>query len=656
MPIPVAIPGYSKLQATFGTTRFIDLEFGNDGNSGLTPAQAWKTPTRAMAVEFTPIIASNTTFDQLWVIAGVGRGNAPVDMNCFLGRIAAGAISRIGIRGWMPSDGARPGGGTVTRTIMRADTAFTTLTLVSGTIYKSNALPVGTAKIGQVLYKALQASQFDSDGCCKSHCVINSQGTSADATIATLLTGAGAYKTYYKTDTREVFVNVTGAATSTTPADWSWTPDDTAESWGMIRLSGFDQVSIQDITTCFGQRGIVVFDAKAVESYGTEHYEHATHGFICSYSNFALNNINIEDVSVWGLGKSSVGVTQIGLSGQSGNFNMFGVTAKRLRTRKYMLQNPGGANYQANYVINSLGIGTATQAGNGYVLPGGVVIEDSQFIDVNSAKVSPLYGSVSTGFRHTNPVDDTIESNYPVIFRRCYWRMLSGFYEGSSSGNPEELSHAYAFSNCRIDQKTDIPTMLATLGIRTAFVFDKPAGFASGGKSTYGLFNGTEWAIDIGNGDAAQRCAAVGYKTDNTDGNPCRMVVVNSTLKVKHSSTGQINMFDYTAVGTAGGVNLGLSTYCKSSILAYATPPGHPNNANLLCFQDSPATDNLGRQFIGCKYINVNQAGFSTSNTTFANWVANVDPTGVIGQEWESQDVDYIPGNIKRGARFIPLA
>src|SRR5882762_1903876 len=356
----------NRISKSFLTTRYVDLDAGNDANSGTTAAQAWRTLAKVTSAEFTgkPI---GTALSVLVILAGTSGGtnatSTGVDQFTY-DAITAGrtASTEIGIRMWKTADGARPSSGAIARPVLRADTAFSSLTQIGvTTVYKSNVLTAGTLLIGDALFKPTAISQQDVDGAGKTHRLITGQAAGiADATIAANLVVAGNNTAYYKTDTREVFVNTNGLTGGTTASNWGWSLDQATANFSKIRPIGFSYIGVEDIDTLYGERGIAVFDANYVEIYNCRVYEPGVHGIICSYTNYALKNIIIDGCEVYGLGSSATGMTMIAVTGQSGGFDLSNVRITNCKCKRYMLQNPSGTMYTtAQYPIDFLGIGTA---------------------------------------------------------------------------------------------------------------------------------------------------------------------------------------------------------------------------------------------------------------------------------------------------------
>lgn len=632
--MPVSILDQIMMTESFATTRYIDFDGGSDSNSGLTPAQAWKTFAKAIAVEWTPILNSATLFDQLWVIAGTSRGLDQADMDCFAQRIPAGATSRLGIRGWRASDGTRPGSAALKRPLLRADVAFTTLTQVNGTtVYKSNIVSAtnGT-NISQVLYKAGNNSQKDIDGAFMSHMLITGQGTTADNTIASNLVAAGANTAFYKTDTREVFVNTAGSL-SLTASDWSYCGSQTVENNSKIRLQGFDLAVVEGVDTAWGERGIVIFDARKTRIYNNRALEHKVHGIICSFSNWGLQDIIIKGNEVRGAGSSTTGNTMIGVSGGSGNFDMTNVLLENNYLVRYMLQNPSGTKYTAaDYPIRFYGLGTFTSS-TGKLLQ--CLVKNSTHIDVTAAKSSTSNSWIHSLFRCEVVADANNVSTYPLIYRDCVFNLIGCALESEAGAD----NYNYAFDACTIYQRGDVSVAASTWGYRTVMLFDVPVSPAT---FQVGLFN-SEWRVDIGVGVAGQACFGWGIKSDGAIGTPVHLNVRRSKIFVISAHSNIAALFDFSNQTTAAGANEGLAVNIADSVVGIINVPAGDPGANMVCFQDDPATGNLARVFNNNLYFGISPTAFSTSNGTLANWIANVDPLTQIDLGTENYNISYDP-------------
>lgn len=642
----------ATLSRSFTSTRYVDLDAGSDAANGLTNSTPWRTLAKVTSAMFTGV-PTGTPISVLVILAGTSGGtngtSTGTDQFTFdalaAGRNNTTDVTEIGFRAWKTSDGARPASGVIARPALRADTPVTSLTQVGvTTVYKSQVLPVGTLLLGQVLFKPGFVGQLDADGAWKCHILITGQAAGvADATIAADLVIAGANTAYYKTDTRELFVNTSGL--TTTAAHWSWCLDQSVANFSKIKPIGFTYVGVDSVDTAFGERGIAVFDSNVAEILNVRSYEHGVHGIICSYTNFQLKNILIDGCEVYGLGNSSTGNTMISAAGGSGNYDLNGVIIRNCKIRRYMLQNPSGARYTAaQYAIYFLGIATANGASYGFVkdaLVSGCMLED-----VSASKTSTVDASLCSFSRCSAPTDRTAFNSYPVRYENCYINTRGTWNDRSTIANQGSI--AYAFSNCKVLCESP-DTSLYTWGVRTCVIFTEPTDAAA--SNYVGVFGSTEWTLDIGLGDASNVLTGFGPKLSGTANQGIRTYFTarNAALTmVSKSASGQDtplfeqnNDTDVADKDLLIDVQNGTCTYIYTPVVAGFI-------RGVLVIRDLPAAGNTSRVFLNNTYTGYRQDNFSAANATYAGFVTNVDPSAKLGTNYP-----YVTPNLAPSAPYI---
>lgn len=657
------------LNKTFTVERWVDLEFGNNSSAG-TRAAPWLTLQKVVDTDFTPA-ASGDPISVLVHVAGTSGGtntnSRGWDQFTYDGSARSSPVTEIGFTDWKESDGARPGSAAIVRPVLRADNPFTTLTQIptgggyTGTvIYKSNVLSgfstSGTnavTGVSQVLYRPGVAAQLDADGAWRCHIKIVGSSTDTDATIASNLVAAGPYTAWYKTSTREIFVNLDTNADGTadlltTAASWSWCAQQTGESFSKIRPIGFSYVGVENIDFAFGERGPAIFDARTARVLNCRVYEMMCHGIICSYTNYALQDIRIEGCEIYGLGQSTTGQTLLALAGSSGNFDQLDCKILNCKVRRYMLQNPGGINYNrtfsgtwANraYATFFLGIGTADSASAGVTRD--VEIIGSTFEDVSPSKTSTIDAGLCIGARHVVPSNRSEFLAYPIRFESCTIRTFGTWCERSVGSN--EGSHSFGFWNCRILAASPDATAYPW-GVRTAIVFATPV--QAGATINYGFFGGTELTIDVGLADAGNNFAGIGVQDVSLTGRGLRdyLTMRDSTYTLVTRGPQVYPMFDQCGDTTAANKILVIDV--QNSELASVGPIPLSLNAGQLAQRDLPAASNTSRVFLNNTYVGFNQANFTVSNATWAAFKTNVDPQGRLASTQQYVAPDYAPSSV----------
>ena len=590
---------------SYTTTVFVDFDGGNDSTGTGAVGAPYRSLQKVVNTLFTPV-AVGTAISVEIVVAGTSggtnTGSRGWDQFTFDATSPArSAQTDVGMRDWTAADGARPSSAAIARPTLRADNPFTTLTQVGATVVrKSNVLSgfstSGTnavTGVSQVLYKPGVTTQLDSEGAWKCHIRIIGSGTTADATVATNLIAAGAYTAYYKTDTKELFVNLdsnadTVADLSTTAGDWSWCASQTVENFSKFRPIGFTDVRVENCDFLWGERGPVVFDAsEAARFKGVRAYEMQVHGIMCSYSNVALQNIVFDGCEVHGGGKSSTGATMFVAAGQSANANVSNVRYINCYGRRYMLQNPGGAiNATAQYPLSFIGAGTSAASSSGLVLPGGVVIEGCTFEDVSTAKTMTTRADLVESVRHTPPADRTNFLNYPVQFVRCNIRTLGTWLTSSQLSN--QANTAVAFNNCKILCKSP-DASLYSWSVRTAVVFSPPVDASA--ANYMGVFGGTEWTVDIGNADPSNLFCGFGPSVNGTANTGLRSYFTarDSVISLVSKSPQQTPIFEQNSDTDAADKHFFIDV--QRCTLSYVSPPGMSLTGGQLCYRDLPASE-----------------------------------------------------------------
>lgn len=677
----------STIPFAFDITRYVDFDYGNDTTGdGLTLATAWKTLAKFKASVYTGV-AIGTTVSALCVVAGVSGGTYGASssngydqlyIDAFTdGRVAGisggNGYTHIGVRAAIYEiDGPRASSNTYVRPQLRCHTVFGSLTQYAATstyyVDLSAIMPANTY-VGGVFFKAAQAggyyntvtnSVFDGDGCAKIHLLLQ-YGTDTEANINTAIS-AGVCRAYYQTTTKKLYVNTTNL--NTTAADFSWAPSTGLasmsptkgiEAWSKIVLIGCDTAAVEGVDTMWGERGVVIFDARRAYVKDVHSFEPYVHGVIFSYSNWALQNIVCEDCKVFGLGKSSTGDTMFAATGQSGNFDSSGVVFRRCESVRYMLQNPAGARYTAaDYRIISFAAGTAASAGCGYLLPSGAVFEDCVHRDLSATKTYDTRAEFWAIARGTIPTDRSNPNTYPMIFRRLTAYIHGGMYTVSSSA--DQLGNCVAFDDCNIYQVANGYRMAVDRSKRTANVYHTP----NGTYWYHGLF-GTEWIVVVtaisnsgtGASEAGQTYCGFGWYTDGgTTGNTIKWTAVDSTVLVVPTSNNNHYVYDQNSDNDVADKVFDILS--RRGTVGIARLRGYPNNDGVLnygvVFQDLPAASNTARVFSGTTLVGVNTP--SSANTTHANWVTNVDPYAKVGTEFTANMSGTFPaGNVVQAIR-----
>lgn len=682
----------STIPFAFDITRYVDFDYGNDTTGdGLTLATAWKTLAKFKASVYTGV-AIGTTVSALCVVAGVSGGTYGASssngydqlyIDAFTdGRVAGisggNGYTHIGVRAAIYEiDGPRASSNTYVRPQLRCHTVFGSLTQYAATstyyVDLSAIMPANTY-VGGVFFKAAQAggyyntvtnSVFDGDGCAKIHLLLQ-YGTDTEANINTAIS-AGVCRAYYQTTTKKLYVNTTNL--NTTAADFSWAPSTGlasmsptkgVEAWSKIVLIGCDTAAVEGVDTYWGERGVVIFDARRAYVKDVRCFEPYVHGIIFSYSNWALQNIVCEDCAVYGLGYSAgTGDTMFAATGHSGNFDSSGVVFRRCTAVRYMLQSPAGTRYTASnlatypndYRIVSYAFGTADSSGRGYLLPGGALMEDCVHLDLASTKTYDTRAEIIHVVRGTIPSDRENLNTYPLIVRRLTAYILGGMYKVST--NAHQLGECIAFDNCKITQIANGYRMAVDRGRRTANIYHTP----NGTYWYYGLFNGTEWIITItaisnsgtGASEAGQTYCGWGWVTDGgTTGNTIKWTAIDSTTLVTPTSNNNHYVYDQNSDNDASDKVFDILT--RRGTTGIARLRGYPNNNGGVVFQDLPAASNTARVFSGTTLVGVNTP--SSANTTHANWVANVDPYAKVGTEFTANMSGTFPaGNVVQAIR-----
>lgn len=616
------------LSRKFDTVRYVDLDNGNDANNGTTNALAWRTLGKVVTALFPGGSGTGTRISVEVILAGTsGATNATstgLDQFTYDASSRTG-VTEVGIRMWTAADGARPSSGVIGRPLLRADNPFTSLTQIGATaVYKSNNItPGGTVIIGQVLFKPGQLSQLDADGAWKCHIDFTTSTEAVDATVATAVLAAGANTGIIRTTggQTQIFVNTTGLTGGTTASNWGWCADQVVANFSKIRPIGFDYVGVQDVDTLYGERGIVVFDSGKpciAEIRGCRAYEHGVHGILCSYSSSGLQNITFDGCEVYGLGSSSTGNTMLAATGQSGNFDSYGVRITNCKTRRYMLQNPSGAKYKtAQYPIIPIGVGTSAAVTSGKVtdaLISGCIIED-----VTTAKTMTTRGEPMSAYRCAVPVDRTAHNSYPVRFENCYISTLGTWltYQDTNYGDL-----AVSFKNCRILLASPDATLFSW-SVRTGWVFFTPA--TAGTTQYIGMFN-NDFRVDIGLGDSTNTFAGIGPNNNSGAGAGLRhyFTARDSTLQIVTKANGSSPLFEQNSTNDAANKVLFLDV--QNCDVGCVTPLGSPITNCSLVQRDLPASGNTSRIFLNNDYFNIRQDAWSTANATYAGFVTNVDP------------------------------
>lgn len=665
---------------TFAVERWVDLDGGNDASAG-TRAAPWRTLKKVADTDFVPI-GTSTPISVLVHVAGTSGGTNATSTGYDQFTFDAATPSRtapteIAFTPWTEADGARPSGAAIARPVLRADVPFSALTQVgasggyTGTvIYKSNVLSgfptSGTGNItgvSQVLYRAGVPATLDVDGAWRCHFKIIGANADAEGTIAQALVTAGAYTAWYKTDTRVIYVNLDSDANaaadlSTNASDWSWCPQQTGENFSKIRPIGFTYVGVEGMDFLWGERGPAIFDANTARIQGCRAYEMQVHGIICSYTNFALQDIRITDCEAHGLGQSSVGVTYIGVAGSAGNFDQTNCKIINCKVRRYMLQNPAGITYNrtflgtwANreYATYPLGIGTADSAAAGFTRD--VELVGCTFEDVSPTKTSTIDAGLCVGARHAIPANRDQLGAYPVRFKNCDIRTFGTWFDRSLGTN--EGTHAFGFSNCRIriarpaDASSGFPW-----GFRTAFLTAAPT--LAGAGIYYGFFDGTQLTIDVGNGDPSNQYAGIGVNdvSSTTAGLRVFTTFRNSTYTLVTKSPQTTPLFEMNPVSNAAHKILVIDA--QNSPMASVGPVGLSLNNGILVARDLPAAGNTARVFLNGTYIGFNQANFTAANTSWTNFLTNVDPQGVQAATvpYIAPDLAPVPQTVSTGNRI----
>lgn len=650
-----SVPGLADVCGkSYTTTVFVDFDGGNDSTGSGTRAAPYRSLQKVVDTLFTGV-ATDTPISVEIVVAGTSggtnTGSRGWDQFTFdtTGRTAR---TEVGQRDWTAADGARPSSAAIARPVLRADNPFTSLTAVSGSVvYKSNALSgfstSGTnavTGVSQVLYKPGVTTQLDSEGAWKCHIKIVGSNTDSDTTIRDALIAAGPYTAWYKTSTKEIFVNLDSNADadivdatdlSATASNWSWCASQTVENFSKFRPIGFTDVRVENCDFVWGERGPVVFDAsEAARIKGVRAYEMQVHGIMASYSNTALQNIVFENCEVHGGGQSATGTTMMAAAGQSNNANMSDVRFVNCKLRRYMLQNPGGINYNRTlsgtwdnrqYPLYFVGIGTSAASSSGLVLPGGAVVEGCTFEDVSSAKTMTTRAGLGDYTRHTAPANTADFLSYPVQYVRCNIRTFGTWLTSSETSN--QGNTAVAFNNCKILCKSPDAT-LYTWGVRTAVVFSPPVDAAA--KNYVGVFGGTEWVVDIGTADPSNLFCGFGPSVNGTANTGLRSYFTarDSTISLVSKSPQQTPIFEQNSDTDVADKHFFIDV--QRSTLSYVTPPGMSLTGGQLSYRDLPASGNTSRIFLWNKYVGFNQTNISQANTTWTNFVANIDPYAVL--------------------------
>lgn len=643
------------LNKTFAVERWVDLEFGNNSSAG-TRAAPWLTLQKVVDTDFTPA-ANSAPVSVLVHVAGSSGGSNSFcpgwDQFTFDAQARTSPVTEIGFVAWTEADGARPGGAAIVRPVLRADTPFPSAALTqvnAGVVWKSNALSgfstSGTnaiSGVSQVLFRPGVAAQLDADGAWRCHLKIIGNTADTDTNIANALIAAGANTAWYNPSTRVIFVNTTGLSTS--GADYSWCPSQTVENFAKIRPIQFSYVGIENIDFAFGERGPAIFDARTARVLNCRVYEMQVHGIICSYTNYALQDIRIEGCEIYGLGQSTTGQSLLAMAGSSGNFDQIDCKIINCKVRRYMLQNPSGINYNrtfsgtwANraYATYPLGIGTADSASAGTVRD--VEIIGSTFEDVSPAKTSTTDAGLCIGARHAIPANRDQFGTYPIRFINCNIRTFGTWCDRSVGSN--EGSHSFGFWNCRILAASPDATAYPW-GVRTAIVFATPV--QAGATINYGFFGGTELTIDVGLADAGNNFAGIGVQDVSLTGRGLRdyLTMRNSTYTLVTKGPQVYPMFDQCGDTTAANKILVIDV--QNSELASVGPIPLALNAGQLAQRDLPAANNTARVFRNNTYVGFNQGSFTASNTTWASFLTNVDPQGRLASEQQYQAPDLAP-------------
>jgi len=666
----------SKIPFAYTNTYYIDPQGGSDANSGLTMALAKQTWAGIKAAAYTPNVAAQR-ISFLVVVCGSSDNSdfftGSTDqflIDCFgdsrTGDFSVGVPfeTHIGIRAAIYEvDGARISSRAYGRPLLRGDTVVSITSgsawsAVSGTIYKSGNTLVGTpTDMGQLLYKPGTVTQYDTDGAAKSHLYLKT-GTGGDAAAIAHCTTA--WTAYYDTSSNRLYIN-DGTAVAPTNANYYWTKSsgDASQNWSKISLSGCTTVAIEGIDTAWTERGIVIFDARQVYINDCRAFEHKVHGILCSYTNWKLQNITIENCTVYGLGTNNSGGTGVGntmfsATGASGNFDAEGIRFNNCTAIPYMLQNPAGAKYDKatlGYKIYPFGLGTAVSGTAGLLLPGGAILTDCVISHVTSAKSYQPDGWFVAGAHHTVPSDPTNINTYPIIFRRLTARILAGVADQSGSGSANEYSHAVALDDCDIYQLADVSGstgVAAVTGSWNAPIwFGQPAG---GHHAYWGWFNGTRWIADPGTSQSTNTWYGMAMATDSTIGNVCHFTKINSDFLLMANNSSN-TIFVYDQADDADDTNKGLTLYCVGGKSGVIYPHGQRGNLTMIAHHDASAT--TSRVFRGETLIGVNgSSSVSTSNATIALWNANVDTTAKYGTETPPGVAKMSPaGNVLKSTR-----
>jgi len=646
----------NQLSRSFDTTRYVDLDAGNDANDGTTAAQAWRTLGKVVTALFpgsgpTP---SGDRISVLVILAGTsGATNATstgLDQFTYDASARTG-VTELGIRMWTAADGNRPSSGTIGRPLLRADNPFTSLTQIGATtVYKSNNItPGGTVVIGQVLFKPGQLSQLDADGAWKSHITYTTSTEAVDATVATAVLAAGTNQGIVRTTggQTQIFVDTAGLTGGTTAANWSWCADQTVANFSKIRPIGFDYVGVLDVDTLYGERGIVVFDSGKpciAEIVGCRAYEHGVHGIMCSYSSSPLSNLTFDSCEVNGLGSSSIGNTMLAATGQSGNFDSSNVRIINCKLRRYMLQNPSGQVYLwsnakntqalAQYPIIPIGVGTSAAVTSGKVKD--AVISGCVIEDVSATKTMSTRGEPISAYRCEVPADRTAHNSYPVRVENCYISTRGTWltYQDTNYGD-----YAVSYKNCRILAES-VDATLFSWSVRTGWVFFTPA--TAGTTQYVGLF-GTDYRVDIGLGNSTNTFAGIGPNNNSGAGAGLRhyFTARDSTMSIVTKAQGSSPLFEQNSANDAANKVLFIDV--QNCRVGCVTPLGSPITNCALVQRDLPAAGNTSRIFLNNQYFNIRQDAWSTANATYAGFVTNVDPSAYLAKEAQFVQPNFAP-------------
>jgi hypothetical protein len=571
----------------------------------------------------------------------------------------------ITIRAWDESiDGpAKNGTLRVQRPVLRNDILFTSLTNVSGTLYKSNALPSNVRTLAgggtiRVLYKYDDPTTWTKEGFHAAVLTVTEQASDpASVPAGTAI---------YQTTTRQLWVDVGVTAVA---ADFSYCvtyTDDgvTGKTNAGLCLQNAYNCTIQGIdfyNYIEGSSGwySASFDSLSVNNTirGCRSFDSSHHGFGITASTAVVQTNNlIESCEVSGLGKNSgAAAFYIGTTGvQTGNriLNCTAHLYPTLKKDKTPVFTTSGC--------NAAWIGSSTSG-----VRTDVLIDSCRFNFYPS--YLPLSGTYPSGpiltFVANAPSSVEDWATYPVRVVNCeFVNMTAATMDNNSA--PTLIRQGVAYYNCVLDFSgfSNLTSPTPSSGVFTLYL--RPSSI----QNYLGIFSSIVSANLSNIGSSYPNI----FSNINGGSSPTVWnVTVNDSLVSwtggsMNSGVAYCGMYEMRS-GTSG--NTGMKIISRRSCYSNAwanhreASAGSWGNRELLVGDTGGATPNIDYTFQSCLYYNFLDGNYSGGTTydDWSEWSVLVDPTGVkltmtpvIGLPFRAIPNSGLPSTVKAALSRIP--